>query len=123
MTPRDMAKLGHLYLQGGVWGGQQIVPADWVAASVTKQVNAYGAAPYYGYQWWVHSSGAYAAYGYKGQRILVRPDLEMVVVFTGASSGTMLLNTFILPAVKSSEPLPENPQGVALLESLISEIE
>src|SRR5258708_9296531 len=34
MTARDFAKLGELYRNGGVWGGQQIVPAAYVAASI-----------------------------------------------------------------------------------------
>jgi hypothetical protein len=49
-----------------------------------------------------------------------------VVVFTADLSGnipSVLLSNFIIPAAQSSEPLPENPQGVALLEARISEIE
>jgi CubicO group peptidase (beta-lactamase class C family) len=125
MTTRDMAKFGQLYLQGGVWDGQQVVPVEWVEASVTKQVSASGAASYYGYQWWVRGSGTYAAHGYRGQRIFVIPDLEMVVVFTAELSGNLpsvLLSSFIIPAVRSSEPLPENPAGVALLASRIEEM-
>ena len=34
LTARDYAKLGELYRLGGKWNGQQIVPADWVKASV-----------------------------------------------------------------------------------------
>lgn len=117
MTARDMAKFGTLYLEGGVWNGQQVVPADWVEASV--------AAPYYGYQWWRLGNGGYAALGYLGQRIVVIPDLEMVVIFTGEISDnapSSLLDTFIIPAAKSSEPLPDNPEELVLLESRISEV-
>ena len=126
MTARDMAKIGQLYLQGGVWNGKQIVPAEWVEASVTQQVNAHGPAPYYGYQWWVRSDGTFAAHGYRGQRIFVVPDLEMVVVFTADIPGnapSVILATFIRPAARSPEPLPDNHQGVALLEARISEFE
>jgi len=126
LTPRDMAKFGQLYLQGGVWDGKQIVPAEWIEASVAPQVNAHGAASYYGYQWWVRGSGTYAAHGYRGKRIFVIPDLEMVVVFTADLSGnapSVILSNFIIPAARSTEPLPENPEGVALLEARISEIE
>jgi len=126
LRPRDMAKLGQLYLQGGVWNGQQVVSAEWVEASIAKQASAHGAAPYYGYQWWVRSNGIYAAHGYRGQRIFVIPALEMVVVFTADLSGNMpsaLLSNFIIPAAQSSEPLSENPEGVAQLEARISKIE
>jgi CubicO group peptidase (beta-lactamase class C family) len=126
MTARDMAKIGQLYLQGGVWDGKQIVPAEWVEASIAQQVNAHGPAPYYGYQWWVRSNGTFAAHGYRGQRIFVVPDLEMVVVFTGDISGnapSAILASFIVPAAQSPEPLPDNPQGVALLKARIGEFE
>jgi len=112
-----MARFGYLYLEGGVWNGQQVVPADWVAASVADH--------HYGYQWWHLSNGGYAALGYGGQRIVVIPDLKTVVVITGEFSGTTsryLVDAFVIPAAKSSEPLPENLKGLALLESRISEI-
>lgn len=117
ITPRAMVKFAYLYLEGGAWNGQQIVPADWVEASVAD--------PHYGYQWWRLSNGGYAALGYGGQRIVVIPDLEMVVVITGefpGSTSQYLVDAFIIPAAKSSEPLPENPEGVALLESRIDEV-
>jgi CubicO group peptidase (beta-lactamase class C family) len=125
MTPREMARFGQLYLQGGVWDGRQVVPVEWVAASVARQVNASTTAPYYGYQWWVRSNGTFAAHGYKGQRIFVIPHLDMVVIFTGdiqGSAPSTLLSAYIVLAARSSEPLPENPQGVALLEAGISEL-
>jgi CubicO group peptidase (beta-lactamase class C family) len=126
LTPRDMARFGQLYLQGGLWNGKQIVPAEWVEASVARQVSAHGAASYYGYQWWVRGSGIYAAHGYRGKRIFVVPDLDMVVVFTADLSGNLpsvVLSNYIVPAARSSEPLPENPEGVAHLQARISEIE
>jgi len=118
ITPRAMAKFGYLYLEDGDWNGRQIVPADWVETSVAD--------PHYGYQWWRLGNGGYAALGYGGQRIVVIPDLEMVVVITGEFSGATsryLVDAFIVPAAKSSEPLPENPAGAALLESRTSEAE
>jgi CubicO group peptidase (beta-lactamase class C family) len=117
ITPRAMAKFGYLYLEGGAWNGRQVVPAGWTEASVAD--------PCYGYQWWLLDNGGYAALGYKGQRIAVMPNLEMVVVITGDFSGTAsryVVDAFIIPAAKSSEPLPENPEGLALLESRIGEV-
>jgi CubicO group peptidase (beta-lactamase class C family) len=116
LTPRAMAQFGVLYLNGGTWDGQQLVPAEWVEASVAPS--------YYGYHWWRLSNGGYAALGYGGQRIVVVPNLEMVVVITGEFPGTTsryLVDAFVIPAAWSSEPLPENPEALALLESRISE--
>lgn len=99
LRPRDMAKFGQLYLQGGVWDGQQILPVDWVEASISG--------PSYGYQWWRLAGDAYAALGYRGQRIVVYPDLDMVVVVTAdqdSSTSQHLIDTFIVPAVRSPEP-------------------
>ena len=86
LTPRDMAKLGYLYLNGGRWDGVQIVPADYVAAATRYQSagDATGGYANYGYQWWVTSTAAgypaYFALGYGGQHIFVVPDLDLVVV-------------------------------------------
>jgi CubicO group peptidase (beta-lactamase class C family) len=112
-----MAKFGYLYLHGGVWEGEQIVPAEWVEASVTPL--------HYGYQWWRLANGGYAALGYGGQRIAVVPHLDLVVVITGSFSGVTsgyLVDAFVVPAVRSSEPLPENPEALAELEARIAEI-
>jgi CubicO group peptidase (beta-lactamase class C family) len=84
LTPRDMAKLGLLYLNEGFWDGQQVVPAEWVMASVSDRV-AVGFGWYYGYQWWLYPYGdRFAAIGLASQLIYVLPDLNAVVVFTAA---------------------------------------
>ncbi|MEZ5142395.1 MAG: serine hydrolase domain-containing protein [Acidimicrobiales bacterium] len=51
-TCRDMARFGNLYLDGGSWGGAQVVPGDWVKESTTpsQQLN-----PGYGYLWWLNT--------------------------------------------------------------------
>lgn len=57
LRPRDMAKLGLLYLRGGRWGERQVVPADWVEESVRRHVErdagATGRNVGYGYLWWI----------------------------------------------------------------------
>ena len=125
MSARDMAKLGQLYLQGGVWEGERVMSAEWVESSTTGQVQAWPVAPYYGYQWWVFGSGVYGAFGYRGQRVLVVPDLEMVVVVTGSitdNAPIVLLNSYIVPAAVSFEPLEQNPEGHHQLEERIYEV-
>lgn len=128
VTPHDMAKLGYLYLNEGCWDGKHVVSSEWVAAATSKHIRSdLRGHNGYGYQWWIRSSGdGYSAVGRGGQRIFVLPDKKMVVVTTSGMGGGVghtqlerLLQPFLLPAAKSSRPLPPNPRGVALLESKI----
>jgi CubicO group peptidase (beta-lactamase class C family) len=86
LTPRDMAKLGFLYLHGGAWDSAPIVEPEYVAAATTWESagDATGGWAGYGYQWWVTSTNAgypaYFALGYGGQHIFVVPALDLVVV-------------------------------------------
>src|SRR3954468_22022570 len=83
-TPRELAKFGLLYLNDGRWQGRQLVPAAWVAASTTNQVDA--GAPYsYGYDFWLRDIAGHhvaMAWGYGGQMIYIVKDLDLVVVMT-----------------------------------------
>jgi CubicO group peptidase (beta-lactamase class C family) len=109
LTARDMAKLGYLYLRGGQWGGKQLLPADWIAASTAKHIAA--PAGGYGYGWWVTPNGGFTASGFGGQTIDVFPEQGLVVVSTGAMGMAQrttlhnLITYFILPAVVSDQTL------------------
>jgi CubicO group peptidase (beta-lactamase class C family) len=124
MLPHDMAKIGYLYLNEGIWNGEQIVSSEWVEVS-TREHIAGTMQDGYGYQWWVDDSGFYLALGYRGQFIYVVPEMNMVVAFTShlpdynfyVPQG--LLTDYIIPAVQSTSPLPENPEGNELLTSQI----
>ena len=124
LRPRDMAKIGYLYLNGGRWEGQQVVPAAWVEASTRKHIAA-TLQDGYGYQWWVTDDGVYMALGYAGQFIFVVPEVNLVVVFVSALPERdfyvpqRLLEDYIIPAARSANPLPQNPEGVARLEARI----
>ena len=134
LRPRDMAKLGYLYLHDGQWQGKQIVPAEWVQASTTKHMETKGLMNAaeddgYGYFWWIDSFGGYSAHGYGGQYIFILPDLDMVVVFTGGLSDPdfpaphQLLKTYLLPAAQSTQPLAANPQMDDQLTTEITNIQ
>lgn len=125
MAPRDIAKLGYLYLKNGVWKGEQIVPAEWIAASLQAYGNT-GCGLGFGYQWWIYKFGAYAARSFLSQCCVV-PDTDLVVVANqepgvGAAAVEALTQYFVIPAAGSAEPLPENPEAVAQLESLIEQV-
>jgi CubicO group peptidase (beta-lactamase class C family) len=124
MRPHDMARIGYLYLNGGEWDGEQIVPTDWVRASTQTHISA-TLQDGYGYQWWVSDRGPYMALGYAGQYIVVVPEQDLVVVFTSDLAEEdfhvpqELLYEFVIPAAMSDTPLSANPVGVARLEAAI----
>lgn len=128
MKPLDMAKIGYLYLNKGVWERQQVVSSAWVEESTQAHIKAGTLSDGYGYQWWVDEAGYHMALGYSGQYIVVLPKQNMVVVFTSALNALsffvpeLLLNRYILPAAESSVPLPDNPEGEKRLQSVLHEI-
>jgi CubicO group peptidase (beta-lactamase class C family) len=81
MTPRDMGKLGQLYLDNGVWKGEQIIPSAWIEESTTEQIQGSD----YGLGWklmQLDGLKTFYASGYGLQRIFVIPEMNMVIVFT-----------------------------------------
>jgi len=114
LRPRDMAKIGQLYLQDGMWQGNRIISQDWIEKSIQPYTrlrfsnsNDVGG---YGFLWWLRTINSndqkvesYFALGYGGQYILVFEQLNMVVVFTANTHhypGPMeMLKNFILPAI------------------------
>jgi CubicO group peptidase (beta-lactamase class C family) len=90
LTARDYAKVGQLFLDSGKWKGKQIVPQQWVRASVTpdaphvmpgKRDNAI-LADGYGFQWWIPfgAKDEFDAQGIYDQFIYVDPDKDLVIV-------------------------------------------
>ena len=124
LKPHDMAKIGWLYLNKGRWGQKQIVSSAWVADSARGHISA-TLADYYGYQWWVDSSGYYAAVGHRGQRIFVVPQKNLVAVFTGTGGRALiaknLLDFYIIPAASSSGALPPDKKEQARLDELVND--
>jgi CubicO group peptidase (beta-lactamase class C family) len=85
----DLAKLGLLHLQGGVWDGRQLLPADWVAQATSQQVaNPDRENPDwrqgYGFQFWMARHG-YRGDGAFGQFCVVLPEQDTVVASTAAT--------------------------------------
>lgn len=127
MTPHDLAKIGYLYLNGGEWDGQQIVSPDWVAASTAVHSRPWDTG--FGYLWWIFpDENAYAAFGWLGQWLIVDLERDLIAVFlsdfdTGLYQWRPMDYWFpenIQGAVESDDPLPQNPDGVALLNSYMT---
>jgi CubicO group peptidase (beta-lactamase class C family) len=88
LSARDLAKIAYLYLKNGVWEGKSIVSPEWVKASITPTVTVSDAGVKYGYKWWLYPYGeerrlAFGGSGFGGQRPIVLPELDLVIVFTG----------------------------------------
>lgn len=112
----DFAKYGQLYKNGGSWGKQQIIPADWVKASLAKQVarTEQKDGGHYGYLFWNDTiqSGqqsyevAYAS-GNGGNKIFIFKDIPLVIVITakaynkayGHPQVAQMVSEYLLPAI------------------------
>lgn len=110
LTPRDMARLGHLHVMDGAWENEQIIPADWIHASGQKHIISQHIPEfYYGYQFWVSGTGSmYTALGYGGQWIMIEPEYDLVAVFNNhftegdnEQEGTpvRLFYEYVLPSI------------------------
>jgi CubicO group peptidase (beta-lactamase class C family) len=98
LTPRDLAKLGYLYLNNGVWNGKPVLPDNWVQNNLSKPLDTIWPSFKYGHQWWLIPYGenkiTMLASGLGGQRMLVIPEFNIVAVFTG-------WNVYDTPALNS----------------------
>ena len=108
LTTRDMAKLGFLYLNNGTWNGTQILPSTFVSNTTTPIAieNSFGSVYDYGWHWWIREDlGIYYAWGRHGQKIMVDPEHNLIVVFTAAIPDDgydpefMLFRDYILPSI------------------------
>jgi CubicO group peptidase (beta-lactamase class C family) len=77
LTPREMARIGQLCLQGGVWNGERVVSEQWIAQS-TREQSHWGELAY-GYLWWVLDEDRFAALGDGGNVIYGNTRNGMVI--------------------------------------------
>ena len=89
LTTKDFAKIGLLYLNKGMSGGQQILTKDWVELTMSPGVSIEDSDRRYGFQWWFVPYGIgkekwiFSGSGYGGQYLMVIPEYELVIVFNG----------------------------------------
>jgi CubicO group peptidase (beta-lactamase class C family) len=131
LRPHDMAKLGVLYLNGGLWQGKRIVSRDWVETSIGALVSTGKRWPDepggYGYQWWRADAEMSAALGRGGQQICFVPRSDLVLVHTASlsESGIESLHSVLKPVIEATYgtkgPLPPNAEALAALHSRIRE--
>ncbi len=134
----DMAKLGRLYLQKGVWEGRRILPAEWIEESVsTRILTGMDRCDLYGYHLWLNEDRGVTAWSFNGmlgQNVFCYPDLDMVIC-TNASNSEVFqqgkMSAIIreemkgLPSSDGAEPaaLPEDPDALRELKLLCKRIQ
>jgi WD40 repeat protein len=122
LTPRNMAKLGHLFLNNGSWEGKQIISSEWISSSTQNQLAGLNYESGYGYHWWVHPNG-YVAQGDRGQFIYIIPELDIVIVGTSRESlavpyvfSKLVTSSMIVETTYSLEPnRPLIDPGIAVI--------
>lgn len=109
MSAADMAKIGQLCLQNGVWGGKQIVSSNWIKEMLTPKAVAGDnfREMSYGYLWWIVHPGKniYAAVGNSGNVIYVDPDRKIVAAVSAYFKPTVFdrvdfIEDVLLPALQ-----------------------
>ncbi|GAB5405777.1 MAG: serine hydrolase [Aureliella sp.] len=109
LKTEDIAKFGQLYLQGGKWGGKQLVPSDWIQQATSKHVSN-GSSPEsdwdqgYCFQFWRCRHGAFRGDGKSGQFCVVMPDQNAVIAITANTRNLQgvldLVWQHLLPSMK-----------------------
>jgi CubicO group peptidase (beta-lactamase class C family) len=109
LRPRDMAKIGELVLDKGMWNGRRIVSEAWIQESTQARTH------HYGYQWWASELDVgerhiawIAGLGLGGQRIFIAPAYDLVVVITAGLYASQnerqivgrILSNFVLAAIR-----------------------
>jgi CubicO group peptidase (beta-lactamase class C family) len=88
LTGADLAKIGYLYLNGGVWDHKRLISESWVRESVTPAIDTGWQGLKYGFKWWLQPTQKGTGYiwhaiGFGGQRLMVFPSEGLIATFTG----------------------------------------
>ena len=127
LKTEDLAKFGQLYLQNGVWNGQQIIPQAWINEATQSQISNgdYPDSDWtqgYGYQFWRCRHNAYRADGVFGQFCIVMPEQDAVLAMTGGIDTEQELLDIVweqlLPAMQPASLADDTTAHNALKETL-----
>lgn len=117
LRPRDLAKVGQLLLQRGMWNGKQVVSRGYIDSATTPQMNAYEL-NFYGYQFWLGRSLVAkrevqwsSAVGLGAQRVFAVPEFDLVMVMNAGLYQSPLqgevpleiLNRYVLNSIKPGQ--------------------
>jgi CubicO group peptidase (beta-lactamase class C family) len=128
---QDIAKLGQLYLQKGMWNGKRLLSEAWVQQATSNQIST-GNNPKsdwnqgYGFQFWRCRHNAYRGDGAFGQYCVVMPDQDAVLAITsGLGNMQQVLDLawqHLLPGM-NDQALPPNPDAAATLHGKLSTLQ
>lgn len=133
LKTEDLAKMGQLYLQRGVWSGKQVLPAGWVKEATSFKIDQAPDAPQskkdssdwmqgYCYQFWRCRHNAYRGDGAFGQYIIVMPDQDAVIAITSETADMQgelnLVWKYLLPAMHSQPLAADKAEDAALQQHL-----
>jgi CubicO group peptidase (beta-lactamase class C family) len=124
LKPRDMAKIGYLYLRNGVWEGKQLLPPEWVSKvshpTVETHLNGFW---YSNFFWVLPDKHVYMALGRYGPAIMIFPDLDVVAVTTGHKGyPSSEFADAVSGSVKSDTTTPADAAGEKLLADKILDV-
>ena len=92
-TSRDLARLGLLYLNDGVWNGERLLPEGWSRFVATPAPAQPPQGAGYGAFFWLYGAeqglpdGTYAMNGNRGQYVFIVPSRKVVIVRRGFDSA------------------------------------
>lgn len=139
MTTRDIARFGLCCLQGGRWGGESVIPQQWVQLATARHtlsgwrnisVSALGNGSDweqgYGFQFWRCLGNGYRADGAGGQLTLVFPEADMVVSINAGLNNMgkeiALVRKHLVDKAQE-KALPPDPSACAELKRKIASLE
>ncbi len=132
MLPEDMAKIGLLFLRRGVWEDKTLVPASWIDYITKKSFDTPESMGRYGYGrhvWIGPRPGSYVCNGLFGQNIIILPDLDSVIVTTGAVDSlfqtcriTDIFHDMLIRAEFSDKQLPPDNAAYTMLNNYLKSL-
>jgi CubicO group peptidase (beta-lactamase class C family) len=127
LLPRDLAKIGYLYLRHGQWEDKTLVPPDFVErasrATIDMNLKFEPEFRYSNFFWARPNRAVYMAVGYHCQVIMVFPALDIVAVTTARDFYPFgVVTDYIAGAVKSEAALPPVAGSASLLVAAIRDV-
>lgn len=127
MRPRDMAKIGYLYLRNGEWAGKQLLAADFLDAVNHASIDMHSRfdpSRRYANQFWaIPDKHIYMTVGYHCQVVMVLPERDIVAVMTANNFCSFgKLADEISAVVKSEQALPADAAAAEQLAKAIADV-